>query len=119
MNNQKLKKYSKNILIFLSGTAIVFVRHSIPVLAAETTISRAQAKQAAIDSLKKLINVGFDVITVIGVILFVWGVYELVLSFKDENADSKVKSITKMSTGILFVTLKTILKTTGQFKTYL
>lgn len=55
----------------------------------------------------------YDVFKYIGFILTLWGVGQLVLAFKNEDADSKSRAIMCIVAGVLLFGLKAFLKTVG------
>lgn len=46
----------------------------------------------------------------VGVILLIWGFAQLILAFKNEDADSKSRAIMALMVGVALIALKTLLK---------
>lgn len=61
----------------------------------------------------KVIDVVLTLARYIGLILLIFGLYQLYLSFKDDNPDGKIKAITLLVTSVGLITLKSILKLVG------
>jgi len=68
-------------------------------------------------SANKLVNnlVGtiLDIFRWIGVLLLVWAVGQVIMAFKNEDADSKSRAMMMAVVSILLITLKSVLQTIG------
>lgn len=49
----------------------------------------------------------------IGIVLVVTGVFQLVMAYKDDNADSKTRGVQLAIVGVILIGLKTLLTTAG------
>lgn len=73
---------------------------------------------AAAEELKKVLtNPGktgiMDVVQIAGGVIFAFGLGQMFLAFKDDNADSKAKASSTLLAGILILSISTILKKLG------
>lgn len=60
------------------------------------------------EMINKLISVVCDIFRMIGAILLVWAIGQLVLAFKNEDADSKSRAMLVLVCSILLLSLKTL-----------
>lgn len=49
----------------------------------------------------------------VGVVLLVWGIFQMVMSFKDENAEGKSRSMLFIGSSIALIGLKSLLTVAG------
>lgn len=56
-----------------------------------------------------VIDLILNIAMYVGVILTIYGIYQLVMAFKDENPDGKIKGVTLTLVGIAIATLRTLL----------
>lgn len=59
--------------------------------------------------------IGFilDLARYVGVVLLVYGIYQVYMAFKDDNADSKIKGISFCIMAVGLITIKTIIGPNG------
>lgn len=81
---------------FVVSSALVGMGLSTPFAASSSTI------------VKKLGTQVFDIFKYIGYILAIWGTGMLVMSFKNEDADSKSRAIMLLVSAIILYSLKSI-----------
>ncbi len=65
------------------------------------------------DTLKKLSGIIFFIFKAIGFIMSCWGIGQLVLAFKDEDANGKQRAIMLVIAGFLMFSLETVFDTLG------
>lgn len=86
----------------------------LAVAATGTGVTVSNLDNQTIDSLVgKVIEQVLTLARYVGVILLVFGIYQLYMSFKDENPDGKVKAITLLITSVGLMTIKSIMKAIG------
>lgn len=87
------------------------VRKQIMNLAMVTTmaiITTPPAYATASEMISRIIGTVLAIGTYIGAVLLAQGVFQLVMAFKDDNADSKSKAIMLILASIILVSLQTV-----------
>lgn len=59
------------------------------------------------DVMNKVANLIYDIFKYVGFVLALWGVGQLILAFKNEDADSKSRAIMCIVAGVALFTFKT------------
>lgn len=83
-----------------------------------STVLPVFATTAAGTIVGKIIDIVLGLFMLIGVILLVWAVGQLVLAFKNEDADSKSKAIMLLVVSCVLIGMKTVVNTLG-LKSYI
>ena len=80
-----------------------------PLTASANTQIAVNSNTSMDDIIGRAIDVVLTLARYVGVILLIFGIYQLYMSFKDDNPDGKVKAITLLVTSIGLITIKSIL----------
>lgn len=80
---------------------------SVTTVITTTTPMLLAAGPSSVKYLAEILNVIFDIFLYIGILLFGWSIGMLVLSFKNEDADSKSRAIMLLITSIVLIGFKT------------
>ena len=97
----KIKNNLKQIKSFIYGFLIANCIAPITVFA---------ANNEAVDSVNDLCREICNIVFYIGIIMLAWGLGMLVLSFKTEDADSKVKATMLVIVAVILISIKPIIK---------
>lgn len=104
---EKTKNFVKPALV-----AVAAALTTMPGYAADITIGDLENLSA--DALVgKIVGIVLTLARYVGIILLVTGIYQLIMAYKDDNADAKTRGITLAIVGIVLITLKALLKTFG------
>ena len=79
-----------------------YANSGIPSLGSTTADSQAAGM------VEQLVDIVFSIFRWVGVLLLAWSVAQLVMAFKNEDADSKTKAMTMAIVSIVLVSLKSI-----------
>lgn len=115
MKNQNLCEKIKRMIKTGCISILTFVS---PLTAmAGNDISVALTGEETIGTLVgSVIGTVLDLARYVGIILLIFGLYQLYLSFKDDNPDGKIKAITLLVTSVGLMTIKMILVGLGVIK---
>lgn len=95
-------KWTMRVMAFALILAAMFSIMSIGLL----SVSAAPANEGDVESLmRQILDVIFMIFRYVGILLFVWSVAQLVLAFKNEDADSKQRSMIMAIISIVLITL--------------
>jgi len=123
MENSKVTKKKTNFLdklrAFMFGAMTVASMASITA----TTVFAFQFDDAQInnnnqnadagDLMNKIIGILLTITRYVGVALVIYGVYEIVMSFMQNQPEAKTKGIVMALSGVIMIALKSILKAVG------
>lgn len=86
----------------------------LPATASATTVTVNDLSGKTTDQLVgSIIGQVLTLARYVGVMLLVFGFYQLYISFKDDNPDGKIKAITICVTAVGLMTIKSILEAVG------
>lgn len=71
---------------------------------------------SAVKELNKFVDKIFVLLRYVGALLLAWGLGQVLLAFKDENADAKVRAMMFIFTSILLIGLETMMTKAGFIK---
>ena len=89
-------------------------KHALAIAASIATVVPASAVMtvaASVDEeglIKNVLGIIFKLFRYIGILLLAWSIGMLVLAFKNEDADSKSRSIMMMVVSVVLITVETI-----------
>ena len=63
--------------------------------------------------LGKIVGIVLTIAQGIGIVLLVSGIFQLIMAYKDDNADSKTRGIQLAIVGVVLITFKTLLSGVG------
>lgn len=63
--------------------------------------------------MKGVINIIFEVAKYVGIVLAVSGIFQLILAYKDDNADGQSRAVRLVVVALVLLGLKTLVKLTG------
>ncbi|MGN0671728.1 MAG: hypothetical protein ACI4KE_03770 [Anaerovoracaceae bacterium] len=63
--------------------------------------------------MKGVINIIFEVAKYVGIVLAVSGIFQLILAYKDDNADGQSRAVRLVVVALVLLGLKTLVKMTG------
>lgn len=122
MENSKVTKKKPNFLdklrAFMFGAMTVASMASITATTAfafagdAVTIEDNQNTNAA-DLMGKIIGILLTITRYVGVALVIYGVYEIVMSFMQNQPEAKTKGIVMALSGVIMIALKSVLKGVG------
>jgi hypothetical protein len=78
-----------------------------------TKVAINEGEKSSSDLMGSVIGLILGITQYVGIALIVFGVYEVVMSFMNDQPEKKVKGITIALAGVLCATLKSILTTMG------
>lgn len=97
------------VVTYFTSLAISMNALAAPVPTSSVTVTLGD--DVSSDSLiGSAIGVILTFIRGVGVILLIWGFAQLILAFKNEDADSKSRAIMALMVGVALIALKTLLK---------
>lgn len=91
----------------------IFNTVSLAVVSANTSVYAGNYEDTAEALVGNFINVIFFLFRMVGILLLAWSVAQLVMAFKNEDADSKTRSITLIVISVLLIALKSIFNGLG------
>lgn len=94
------KYFTKRNLIILSCAMLLF-----PVM----TMCVPTTDQV----MKGVINIIFEVAKYVGIVLAVSGIFQLILAYKDDNADGQSRAVRLVVVALVLLGLKTLVQLTG------
>ncbi|MGN0710254.1 MAG: hypothetical protein ACI4LO_00735 [Anaerovoracaceae bacterium] len=63
--------------------------------------------------MKGVINIIFEVAKYVGIVLAVSGIFQLILAYKDDNADGQSRAVRLVVVALVLLGLKTLVQLTG------
>ena len=70
----------------------------------------AEVSPATKSMVKGILGIVFDIATIVGIILLVWSIFQLVMAFKNEDADSKSRAIIVIVVSVTLIGLNPLLQ---------
>lgn len=112
---EKLKNFkTKGFLMLTALSMFLFGGNAVPVLAdgENTTVTIDDTK--GMDSVMgNVIGFLLSMSKWVGVALLIYGVYEIIMSFMQNQPEAKTKGIIMAFAGVILIALKSVLKTMG------
>lgn len=105
----RFSKIMKNIL-FMSTSLNLFLFNALPASAHFEGITKYGDP---VEETKKAVTFLSTIIKSVGVVIFSWGLGELILAFKDDRPEDKTKAILKIVAGIVLISIEIILTQLG------
>lgn len=98
----KLRKlfYTASLAV-ISGNMTVYAN-------TDTELLSGEAKETADNLVQKFIDIIFYIFRTVGILLLAWAIAQLVIAFKNEDADSKQRATVLLVISILLIVLKSI-----------
>lgn len=119
MKNVTSKKKNKGFLAkaLALGTTVGTVATNTMVAMAddwgEATISDTAESADATSMMGKVLGILLTITRFVGVALTIYGIYEIVMSFMQQQPEGKTKGIIMSLSGVAMIALKSILQTVG------
>lgn len=111
---RKTKETYLKVENLLKAGCLLFLSATSPLMAAAGGVTVNIAADADIGTMiGKIIDQVLTLARYVGVILLIFGIYQLYMSFKDENPDGKIKAITLLVTSVGLMTIKSIMSAIG------
>ena len=95
---KKIKKYLPIAIPYILFTFAIFAGTMVPAYA-----------DALSDITEDMINIIGDIFQAVGVLILAYSIGQLVLAFKNEDADSKSRASTQMAVGAALIIVPTLL----------
>lgn len=112
---EKLKNFkTKGFLMLTALSMFLFGGNAVPVLAGTEKDTSVTVEEKGMDAVMGNV-IGF-LLTMskwVGVGLLIYGVYEIVMSFMQNQPEAKTKGIIMAFAGVILIALKSVLKTMG------
>lgn len=93
-------------LFYTASLAVVSV--NMTVYAKTDTGIPSEVTETADDLVKKFVDIIFYIFRTVGILLLAWAIAQLVIAFKNEDADSKQRATIFLVISILLIVLKSI-----------
>lgn len=114
MNETKLGKRAKRIYTSVCTALMCSSAFALSAGAfGEDVTINASAKTDANELMGKIIGILLTITRFVGVAMIVYGVYEIVMSFQQQQPEAKTKGIIMALSGVAMVALKSILSALG------
>lgn len=108
-----LKKMNPKRAIILTYLSVMALSMGVFASSTSDSIQISTEDVKAENLVAKLAGTILDIFRWIGVLLLIWSVGQVVMAFKNEDADSKSRAMMMAIVSIMLITLKTILKAIG------
>ena len=93
-------------LFYTASLAVVSV--NMTVYAGPDTGIPSEVTETADNLVKKFVDIIFYIFRTVGILLLAWAIAQLVIAFKNEDADSKQRATILLVISILLIVLKSI-----------
>ena len=93
-------------LFYTASLAVVSV--NMTVYASTDTGIPSEVTETADNLVKKFVDIIFYIFRTVGILLLAWAIAQLVIAFKNEDADSKQRATILLVISILLIVLKSI-----------
>lgn len=99
----------------MSGFIIAMVIITMMMMACILNVSFADSDYASTirDLIEKMVSIIGTIFQAVGAVLTVYSVGQLILAFKNEDADSKSRASTMMVVGVVLIALPGVIETLG------
>lgn len=108
-----LKKMNPKRAIILTYLSVMALSMGVFASSTSDSIQISTEDVKAENLVAKLAGTILDIFQWIGVLLLIWSVGQVVMAFKNEDADSKSRAMMMAIVSIMLITLKTILEAIG------
>lgn len=108
-----LKKMNPKRAIILTYLSVMALSMGVFASSTSNSIQISTEDVKAENLVAKLAGTILDIFRWIGALLLIWSVAQVVMAFKNEDADSKSRAMMMAIVSITLITLKTVLKTIG------
>lgn len=113
MKNEMLKTKAKNALISAFSTYEKYKYKLMGVMAGTSilacgAIMFATAAPTVNDLVGKIINIICNIFLIVGIFLTVYAIGQLIMAFKNDDADSKTRASTVLVVGLVLIAIKGI-----------
>lgn len=108
-----LKKMNPKRAIILTYLLVMALSMGVFASSTSNSIQISTEDVKAENLVAKLAGTILDIFRWIGALLLIWSVAQVVMAFKNEDADSKSRAMMMAIVSITLITLKTVLKTIG------
>ena len=112
---KKNKSVKKIIRVVLFLAICLFVMGAVAFAdGADATPTSSTGGDAQVEStMNKVIDWILSITRWVGVVLGIWGIYETVMSFMQQQPEAKTKGIIMIIAGVVMISLKSVLKQLG------
>lgn len=110
---KKIKKNIPIVLPYLLFAIVIMLTTIVPGFAANPGTGAAAGNDALKNVTNAMINVIEKIFIVIGIIITAFSAGQLVLAFKNEDADSKSRASTQLVVGIVLIGIVGIINSLG------
>lgn len=110
----KIKKFMKRAYFSLATMGVVAQATTVNAFAFGTDNVTVNTTSTNADSLMgKIIGILLSITRYVGVALVIYGVYEIIMSFMQNQPEAKTKGIIMALSGVVMVALKSVLVSVG------